>query len=109
MESRKKNERAQKREGRPYGNMGMIYKDTAVLHGEMGATVYGCRRILYYSPERICFCIGKRHLFVKGADLICSSFNAGCVTVEGRLDGMGYCRGACGGECTENMKGAREV
>ena len=80
---------------------GMIYKDTAVLHGERGVTVYGCRKILCYSPERVCFCVGKRHLFVRGAELLCTSFNAGCVSVEGRVEGIGYCRAACGGECTE--------
>ncbi len=103
MENRKRS--GQKKTANAGLCAGMIYKDTAVLHGERGATVYGCRRILCYSPERICLCVGKRHLFVRGTDLICTSFNAGCVSVEGRLEGIGYCRGVCGGECTEVTKG----
>ena len=102
MERVKKNVRASKKARDSLLDAGMIYKDTAVLHGERGVTVYGCRRILRYSTERICLCIGKRHFFVRGADLICTSFNAGCVSVEGRLDEIGYCRRVCGGECEED-------
>lgn len=69
--------------------------DTAVLHGTRGATVYGCHRILHYAPERICLGIGKQRISVRGKDLICTAFNAGCVTVEGRVDGISYCAGTC--------------
>ena len=102
MESTKKNARVGKKtEDAPRG-MPMFYKDTAILHGERGATVYGCRRILRYSPERICFCVGKKHVFVCGKGLLCTSFNAGCVSVEGQLDRIGYCKNVCAGECTED-------
>ncbi|MBE6589098.1 MAG: hypothetical protein E7643_02860 [Ruminococcaceae bacterium] len=109
MEKRTKNGQMRKRVTDALRDVGMIYKDTAVLHGERGATVYGCRRILCYSPERICLCIGKRHVFVQGKGLICTSFNAGCVTVEGQLEGIGYCRSVCTGACTEKMKGEGEA
>ncbi len=78
----------------------LFYTDTAVLRGERGATVYGCRRILHYAPERICLCIGKRQVCVHGRDLICTAFNAGCVTVEGDVDGILYCRDVCDGICS---------
>lgn len=69
--------------------------DTAVLRGEHGAVVYGCRRILYYSPARICLSLGKRQIAVTGKDLICTSFCAGSVTVAGSVEGIAYCRARC--------------
>ena len=74
--------------------------DTAVLRGESGASVYGCRRILHYSPTRICLSLGKRRITVRGEEMLCTSFCGGCVTVRGRVEGIFFCKGACA-ECTE--------
>lgn len=104
MELTKKNARVGKKNDEVSHGVPMFYKDTAILHGERGATFYGCRRILRYSPERICFCIGKKHVFVCGKGLLCTSFNAGCVSVEGQIDRIGYCKNACAGECTESVR-----
>ena len=75
--------------------------DTAVLRGAHGAAVYGCRRILFYAPERICLSRGKEKLCVRGRELICTSFCAGSVTVSGEVEGIFYCRGSCEGACPE--------
>ena len=74
--------------------------DTAVLRGESGASVYGCRRILHYSPTRICLCLGRRRIAVRGEGMICTSFCGGCVTVSGCVEGIFFCKRMCA-ECTE--------
>jgi len=74
----------------------MVGNDVAVLQGETGATVYGCRRILRYEPT--CICLARTHgrICVLGEGLICTAFSAGCVTVEGdRIDCLRCCRDAC--------------
>ena len=73
----------------------MSGRDTAVLCGEEMATVYGCRRILRYAPSRICLERAHGRVCVWGEGLICTAFSVGCVTVEGRIDGLRYCRDEC--------------
>lgn len=73
--------------------------DTAVLRRGGGAAVYGCHRILSYSPTRICLAVGKRRVTVFGDSLLCTSFSARCVTVEGEVEGIHYCNAACKSEC----------
>lgn len=58
---------------------------TVVLRGRTGATVYGCRRILCYTPQRIVFRVGKEALSVCGEDLYCTSFSSGTVSLEGSI------------------------
>jgi len=82
------------------GSADLFCTDTAVLRGTRGVSVFGCQRILHYAPERICLCIGKHRLSVRGKELICTSFSAGCVSVEGEVRGILYCKDACRG-CTE--------
>lgn len=82
----------------------MLCSDTAVLRGEHRVTVYGCRRILHYAPDRICLCIGKRGICISGRELICTSFNAGTVTVAGEILGLQYCDEQCHGHCKEERK-----
>ena len=61
-----------------------------VLRGQRAVTVYGCRKILSYSPCEIRLCVEKSELFVVGDDLLCTCFSAGSATVEGRIDGVFY-------------------
>lgn len=61
-----------------------------VLHGEREAIVYGCRRILLYTPPQIRLSLGKRQLVIEGNELSCSSFSGGAVTVEGVIDAVWY-------------------
>lgn len=64
--------------------------DTVVLHGVSGATVYGCRRIVYYSPREICLELDGRRVSVCGEGLFCASFTAGTVAVRGQVSGARY-------------------
>ena len=82
------------------GSADLFCSDTAVLRGTRGVSVYGCQRILHYAPERICLSIGKHRLSVRGEGLLCTAFNAGCVSIEGEVQGILYCKDACRG-CAE--------
>ena len=61
-----------------------------VLHGQRAVTVYGCRKILSYSPWEIRLCVEKRELSVLGEGLLCTCFSSGSATVEGKIDGVLY-------------------
>ena len=56
-----------------------------VLRGRRGATVYGCRKILLYTPNKITFRLCKEVLSVCGEDLYCTSFSSGAVSLEGKI------------------------
>ena len=73
-----------------YGNAANETGELVVLRGRRGVTVYGCRRILSYSPCEIKLALERAALVVTGSELYCSSFAAGTVTVEGRVTGVGY-------------------
>jgi len=61
-----------------------------VLRGQRSVTVYGCKKILLYSPCEIRLCVEKKELSILGEALICTCFSAGSVTVEGRIHGVVY-------------------
>lgn len=65
-------------------------RDLIVLAGETRATLYGCRRILLYSPTEIRLCIGTREVSLTGEGLLCTCFSAGSVTVEGHIRSVQY-------------------
>jgi len=65
-------------------------RDLIVLRGQSHATLYGCRRILLYSPSEIRLCIGKREVSLVGERLLCTCFSAGSVTVEGHIVSVQY-------------------
>ena len=74
-----------------YGaSVGMGGRDMVVMRGGRGATVYGCQKILYYSPREIRLGVGKRTLSVVGEGLYCAAFGSGTVTVEGCVMGVRY-------------------
>ena len=62
--------------------------DLVVLRGQRSVTVYGCRRILQYSPERIRLQSGKRIVALDGRDMICTAFSGGSASVKGRIRGV---------------------
>ena len=75
-----------------YGMKGFLERrDMIVLYGQEKATLYGCRKILRYSPEEIRLQVGRREVSLVGRELICTCFSAGCVTVEGRIDALLHC------------------
>ena len=65
-------------------------RDLIVLTGDSRATLYGCRRILLYSPIEIRLCIGRREVSLEGEGLLCTCFSAGSVTVEGHITAVRY-------------------
>lgn len=69
------------------------------LSGTEQLTVRGCRRILTYGPECIRFSLGRQVLAIRGLRLLCTVFEAGSVTVEGRIDVIAF---------ENNVKGDRE-
>ena len=73
-------------------------RETVVLHGVTGATVYGCQRIVTYCPSEICLLVGKRRVCVFGKGLYCASFAAGTVKVLGTVTGV-LLNGREAGEC----------
>ena len=56
-----------------------------ILSGQSSMTVRGCRRILTYGREQIRLSLGKTVLAVGGERLLCTAFESGCVTVEGKI------------------------
>ena len=55
------------------------------LAGQRELTVRGCRRILSYGAECIRLSLGKTAVAICGESLLCTVFEAGSVTVEGRI------------------------
>lgn len=76
---------------RRYGSHGILPdRELVILRGRRGATVYGCRKILAYSPREILLSLGREAVLVEGERLYCSSFTASTVTVEGDVRGVHY-------------------
>ncbi len=67
-----------------YGS-GVGRGEMVVWRGVGGVTVYGCRKILLYSPREIRLCMSERILSVAGEGLFCSSFSAGAVSICGSI------------------------
>lgn len=64
--------------------------DLIVLKGQGSVTVYGCRKILHYSPERIDLQSGKRIVGLRGKGMICTAFSGGSASVKGRILGVSF-------------------
>lgn len=60
------------------------------LLGRSTLTVHGVTRILTYTPTRICLALEKGTLAVEGERLLCASYLAGAVGVEGRVDRLSF-------------------
>ena len=55
------------------------------LRGRNSMTVHGCRKILGYSPDRIILQMKNCVIEVRGSRLVCISYLAGAVGIEGRI------------------------
>jgi sporulation protein YqfC len=64
--------------------------DLIVLRGQGSAIVYGCRKILQYSPERIRLQSGKRIISIHGKEMICTAFSGGAASVRGDIGGVSF-------------------
>ncbi len=58
------------------------------LRGRHTLTVHGCCRILDFTPAEIRLALRDCALSVRGARMICTSYLAGAVSIEGRIDGI---------------------
>ena len=55
------------------------------LAGQQELVVRGCQKILAYGKTCISLKVGKTVLNIRGEELFCTAFGAGCVTVTGRI------------------------
>lgn len=76
--------------------------DSVLLRGESSAVLYGCKRILFYDRERICFSMRERAVSIFGEGLCCTVFSPSGVTVEGQIKGALYCSANCE-QCRERI------
>ena len=58
------------------------------IRGRHSVSVHGCRRILYYGSEAIHLGMKDCVVRITGARLVCTSYLAGAVGVEGRIDSV---------------------
>lgn len=74
--------------------------DSILLRGDHSAVLYGCKKILVYGRERICFLMKGRAVSIFGKELCCTVFSPSGVTVEGKIKGISYCNSNCEGVCS---------
>ena len=60
------------------------------VRGRHSVSVHGCRRILFYGTEEIRLGMKDCVVRITGARLVCTSYLAGAVGVEGRIDGVSF-------------------
>ena len=63
------------------------------LRGKHRLFVYGCRRIITYSPTLIALALKGDELSIKGERLICTSYHGGAVSIEGVIFSLSFCGG----------------
>ena len=63
------------------------------MRGRHTLTVHGCQRILGFTPCEVRLAVKDATLTVKGRRLICTSYLAGAVGVEGYICGITFCDG----------------
>ena len=55
------------------------------IRGRYALCVSGCGKILTYTPDVICVAMGRGCLRIEGKRLICTSYHAGAVGVDGLI------------------------
>ncbi len=60
------------------------------IRGKNLLFVNGCRRILKYSPELIILSVKNDSVHIMGERLICTSYHAGAVSIEGCIFGVSF-------------------
>ena len=63
------------------------------LRGRNSLTVHGCRRILDFSPCEVRLALKESVLVIQGRRLICTSYLAGAVGIEGCICDIRFCDG----------------
>ncbi len=60
------------------------------IRGRYAVCVKGCGKILTYTPEEICVRMGQGCLRIEGKRLICTSYHAGAIGVDGMIDRVSF-------------------
>ena len=60
------------------------------LRGRGSMTLKGCGKILLYTPEKIRVGLKQGSLTVCGKRLVCISYHAGAVGIDGEIDGISF-------------------
>lgn len=60
----------------------------AELRGRSSLTVHGVRRIAVYTPERIVLAVKGGNVTIAGQRLVCTSYLAGAVGIDGHIDSL---------------------
>ena len=63
------------------------------MRGRNTLLVHGCQRIMGFSPDRVILRLKKCILTVCGCRLICTSYLAGAVGIEGCITGISFADG----------------
>lgn len=63
------------------------------MRGRHSLYVHGCRRILDFTPSRVTLALKGCTLTVCGCRLICTSYLAGAVGIEGCIGGISFADG----------------
>ena len=58
------------------------------LRGRNSLLVHGCRKILHYAPDEMRLCLWDCVLRITGDGLVCHSYLAGAVGIEGNISGL---------------------
>lgn len=60
------------------------------LHGRNKIVIRGCRKIIKYSSEIVILKMFREIVEIRGKRLICITYLAGAVSVEGLVDSVGF-------------------
>lgn len=60
------------------------------IRGRNSVSVRGCGKILVYTPEEIRIGLRKGSLLIVGKRLICTSYHAGAVGIDGWIDRVSF-------------------
>ena len=63
------------------------------MRGRHTLLVHGCRKILDFTPCEVRLAVTDATLTVSGRRLICTSYLAGAVGIEGYICGISFCDG----------------
>ena len=58
------------------------------MHGQNHLRLQGCKRILCYTSEEIVLGLRRGRVRIRGRDLVCISYHAGWVIIEGWVCGV---------------------
>lgn len=76
------------------------------LRGRNTLLIHGCCGILTYSPHEMKFSLTDGELCVRGTRLVCHSYLAGAVGVEGRINTLAFSESSA--DSSEDDSGCKE-